>query len=97
VVSQDRHFFHKWKVTEVVPVKRIAYAWTFDNYPGASTSTFDLSANGDSTTLKLTVVVTVSFPEDIPEFQRESCVAGWEYFIGQRLRSYLATAQPEAS
>jgi uncharacterized protein YndB with AHSA1/START domain len=97
VKSENRHFLHKWQVTEVVPMKRIAYNWTFDNYPGASTSIFDLSSQGASTTLTLTVVVTESFPEGIPEFQRDSCVAGWEYFIGQRLRSYLALAQPEAS
>ncbi len=45
---------------------------------------FELSKHDDSTKLKLTHSVRESFPEDIPEFSGESCIAGWEFFLGQR-------------
>jgi hypothetical protein len=30
-----------------------------------------------------------SFPGHIPEFKRESCLAGWQYFIRERLKKFL--------
>jgi uncharacterized protein YndB with AHSA1/START domain len=89
VKSQNRDFLHMWKVTEVVPIKKITYNWKYDGYPGDSFVTFELSRQNDFTMLKLTVDVQESFPEDIPEFTRESCIAGWEFFIKERLKEYL--------
>jgi hypothetical protein len=37
----------------------------------------------------LTVEVLEDFPDDIPEFRRESCIGGWNYFINHRLKEYL--------
>lgn len=39
--------------------------------------------------LKLTHQVMESFPQDIPEFLRESGVKGWNYFIGESLKKFL--------
>ena len=89
VKSQNRDFLHMWKVTEVVPIKKITYNWRFEDYPGDSSVTFELSRQNDFTMLKLTVDVQESFPEDIPEFTRESCIAGWEFFIKERLKEHL--------
>jgi uncharacterized protein YndB with AHSA1/START domain len=89
VRSQDRDFLHMWEVTEVVPLKRVAYDWRFDGYQGDSSVVFELFKEGDLTLLRVTVCVRESFPQDVPEFTRESCVAGWEYFIGQRLKRFL--------
>ena len=89
VKSQNRDFLHMWKVTEVVPIKKITYNWRFKDYPGDSFVTFELSRQDDFTMLKLTVDVQESFPDDIPEFTRESCIAGWEFFIKERLKDYL--------
>lgn len=90
VQSGGREFLHQWKVTEVVPRKRISYDWRFAGYPGESSAAFELFDNGKSTTLRLTVTVHEDLPEDIPEFKRESCVEGWKYFIKERLKEYLA-------
>ena len=89
VRSEERDFLHQWKVTEVVPPKKIAYDWRFDKYQGDSSVVFELLREGGATLLRLSVFVRESFPEDIPEFTRESCIAGWEYFIGQRLKDFL--------
>ncbi|MEW5923638.1 MAG: SRPBCC domain-containing protein [Candidatus Zixiibacteriota bacterium] len=92
VTSEGRNFLHMWRVTEVVPKRKIAYNWKFKEYPGDSFVVFELSGKGDSTRLKLTVNVTEDFPENIPEFTRESCIGGWEWFIKERLKEYLEKA-----
>ena len=89
VSSQGRDFLHMWRVTEVVPLQTIAYSWKFADYPGDALVVFELSKQDASTKLKLTCIVRESFPEDIPEFKRESCIGGWEYFIQKSLKEYL--------
>ena len=89
VKSGDRNFNHRWRVTEVVPLQKIAYNWSYDAYPGDAYVVFEIDETDSGTTLTLTNVVREDFPDDIPEFKRASCVGGWEYFIKQRLKAYL--------
>ena len=91
VQCEDRDFLHIWTVTEVVPRKRIKYDWQYEGHPGEAFVVFELSEQDDRTTLTLTNEVRQSFPDDIPEFQRESCADGWTYLIKQRLKDFLAT------
>ncbi len=94
VVSNNRDFLHLWKLTEVVPLKRIVYNWKYKGYDGNSYVSFELFDHKEGTLLKLTHTVTKNFPQDIEEFRRESCVAGWEYFIQNRLKSFLTKSLP---
>lgn len=89
VKSGDREFLHLWEVTEVTPGKLIAYSWQYAKYPGKATARFELSESKLATKLTLTMLVHEDFPDDIPEFQRESCIGGWHYFLGERLKDYL--------
>jgi uncharacterized protein YndB with AHSA1/START domain len=89
VQSEEREFPHHWKITEVIPEKKIAYIWTFKGYPGVSKVSFDLFEQQEGTRLGVTATVIEPFPADIPEFKRESGVAGWTYFIKERLKSFL--------
>ena len=89
VTNEGREFPHLWKVIEVAPLKKISYEWRFGNYPGRGLVTFELTEQGGSTTLKVTNIVLDNFPDDVPEFERESCLGGWRYFIGQSLKEYL--------
>ena len=89
VQSGDRNFRHLWTVIDVLPRKMIAYNWKYQEYAGDSVVMFELFPQDDSTTLRLTHTVHVSFPEDIPEFTRESCIGGWTFFIGKRLKEHL--------
>jgi len=91
IENEGRVFPHKWKITEVVPLKKIAYSWNFEGYSGSSISEFELFKEKDLVKLRLTVIVLEDFPENIPEFKRESCIGGWNYFINQRLKEYLET------
>ena len=89
-VSFDgKRFIHQWKVTEVLPQRRIAYDWRYRGYPGDSRVTWELTSERHQSKLKLTVEGLETFPQDMPEFTRESCIQGWTYFIGERLKKYL--------
>ena len=95
--NEGRIFPHRWKVTKVVPLKTLEYNWKFDGYPGDSFVEFELFEQNDLSTLRLTARVVESFPDDVPEFTRESCLGGWRYFINQSLRTFLTgTAQSPA-
>jgi hypothetical protein len=37
--------------------------------------------------------VRETFPDDIPEFRRDSCIGGWEYLIQKSLKEYLEKAR----
>lgn len=89
VVSGDRIFPHLWKVTEVDPGRKITYNWKFEGYPGDSDVTFELIETGGGTKLRVSANVIDDFSDDIPEFRRESCLGGWQYFIQQSLKDYL--------
>ncbi|WP_114749718.1 SRPBCC family protein [Pleomorphovibrio marinus] len=90
VENESRVFPHLWRITEVEPGKRITYNWKYEGYAGNSFVTFELSGGDDCSKLTLTHQITESFPQDIPEFRRESCEEGWKWFIKQRLKDYLA-------
>ncbi|WP_299311952.1 SRPBCC domain-containing protein [uncultured Aquimarina sp.] len=91
VQVEDRNYTHCWKVIEVIPNKKITYTWQYEEYPGDASVTFELFDKQDKTTLKLSLNVTEDFPSNIPEFTRESCLGGWNYFIGERLKEYINT------
>lgn len=89
VQNEGRVFPHRWKVTAVVPGQSITYTWKYDNYAGDGAVTFELFEERNSVKLRLTLNIYEDFQEDIPEFTRESCIGGWDYFLGQRLKAYL--------
>jgi len=89
VENEGRNFLHIWKVAEVVPMKKIVCNWKYDGYSGDSFVVFELFEQNNLTKLRLTHKVLESFPQDIPEFSRESCVGGWTFFIRKSLKEYL--------
>ena len=89
VQSQGRIFRHLWKITEVIPNNKITYNWKYKGYPGDSFVRFELFKENNLTKIKLTTKIIESFPDEIPEFKRESCQTGWEYFIQKSLKEYL--------
>jgi uncharacterized protein YndB with AHSA1/START domain len=92
VDAGERSFLHQWKITKVTPKRLIEFNWKYGGYPGDSYVSFRLEQVNGSTKLTLTHTTTEDFPEDIPEFKRESGVAGWQYFIKDRLKEYLIKA-----
>lgn len=88
VTSSTRDFYHKWKVTEVILNKKIAYTWKYEDIEGESLSVFNIEEYESKTVLTISCFGLESFPNTIPEFTRESCLAGWTYFT-ERLKNYL--------
>jgi uncharacterized protein YndB with AHSA1/START domain len=89
VKSGERTFTHIWKITEVIPYKKISYTWKFEEYPGEGLSIFELTTENNTTHLKLESQVLTPYPKDIPEFKRESGEAGWDYLINKNLVEFL--------
>lgn len=89
VRSGERDFVHLWQVTEAVRLRRITCDWRYEGYTGAMRVAFDLLEDRGEIRLRVTATVLEDFPEDIPEFRRENCIGGWEYFINGRLKEFL--------
>ena len=89
VQSGERNFLHLWEIIDVDQGKKIVYDWRYQEYTGIGKLTFELEEKNGQTVLKLTNEGLESFPADIPEFTKESCVGGWTYFIKERLKTYL--------
>ena len=89
VENEGRKFTHQWEIIEVIPKKRIVYSWQYKEYPGEGKVYFDISEESDTVKLTLTNVGLETFPDTIPEFKRASCEGGWNYFIKNRLKSFL--------
>lgn len=89
VDTGERDFPHVWRITEVVPKRLISYDWRYDGYAGNQLVTFELLDEGNQSKLRLTATVRQSFQEGIPEFTREACLGGWQYFIQHRLKAFL--------
>jgi uncharacterized protein YndB with AHSA1/START domain len=90
VVHDGKVFPHIWKVTEVVPGKKISYEWKFGNYPGNSLVSFELFKDDDKTRIVLTHDKLETFQGDIhPELGRHNFVQGWTHFIGTALKEFI--------
>ncbi|MFT3754090.1 MAG: SRPBCC domain-containing protein [Paludibacter sp.] len=89
VEANGKHYLHQWKITEVEPEKRITYNWKFEGYTGESAVTFELAGEDGHTKLTLTNYEIDSFPQDNPDFSKESATEGWNYFIRERLKDFL--------
>lgn len=90
IEHNDKTFTHQWTILTAQPHEILAYDWSYKEYKGLGLVTFKLDEQGDETTLTLTNNVLEDFPDDMEEFTRESCIAGWNYFIKERLAKYLS-------
>ena len=86
---ENRVFPHVWRLTEVIPGKGFTIDWSYSGYPGRAMVRFELFEDEGKTRLKLINEVTEDFPDNIPEFTRESCLQGWTWFIRDSLKNYL--------
>ena len=89
VQAHDKNYLHIWKVTQVVPKRKIVYNWKYGGYPGDSFVIWELTSEDNLTKLKLTCEGLETFPQDNPDFSRESCIEGWTFFLCKRLKTFL--------
>ncbi len=87
IYNEGRTFTHQWSVLDVKPNDTITYSWQYPEYPGRSQSKFSIVESDQGTSITLSCTGLETFPDDIPEFTRESCEGGWNYFLN-RLKDY---------
>ena len=97
VRHDEKDYLHIWKVTEVVPGKKITYNWKLGGRPGDSFVTFELFVEGNKTKLKLTHKGLETFaPESNPDLARGNFVQGWTHF-SSALKQFVEGAQEPPS
>jgi len=89
-------YHHLCKITEVIPQKKLAYAWRYEGYQGDSLVTFELFADGNKTRLKLTHEGFETFPK-LPAFAKANFMAGWTEIIGSSLKEFVEKTQKGTS
>ena len=82
-------YIHHCEVKEVILLKKISYSWRYEGIPGKSLVTFELTPEGNKTTLKLTHTGLDTFVTDSPDFADGSFATGWAFIIGKSLLEYL--------
>ena len=89
VYSSGKLFTHIWQITDVQPLKKLSYSWQYKEYQGKATIHFIIEETPNGVQLEVLTENFSSFPKDIAEFKYESCLAGWNYFIKERLPAYI--------
>lgn len=87
--NTGQKYIHICRVTEVIPQQKLQYSWLYENQPGESLVTFELSQINEATKIKLTHSGIHTFPKDNPDMAKESFSAGWNEIIGNLLPHYL--------
>jgi uncharacterized protein YndB with AHSA1/START domain len=87
--QKGEKYIHLCKVTEVIPMKKLSYSWTYKDYPGYSVVSFELFEEGKQTRVKLTHAGLESFPQNNPDFAKESFAGGWTQLITKHLKEYV--------
>ena len=82
-------YLHLCRVTDIEPLKKIAYTWRYDGYEGDSHVSFDLIDEGGKTRLRITHGGLETFPV-IDSFKRTNFNEGWTYFLDKGLPDYLS-------
>lgn len=83
----DKPNTHLCQVTEVIPERKIAYSWRYDETDGESLVTFELFPEGENTRLRLTHAGLETFSLELR--QKKNFEAGWNYYIHTALKDFL--------
>jgi len=89
VDAGERQFMHLWEIVEVKLKSTIVYDWRYEGYIGQGNVKFELEDVDGGSILVVTSAGMESFPQDVPEFSRESCEGGWKYFINEKLVEFV--------
>jgi len=88
--KEGEKYVHLCKVMEVIKEKKITYSWRYEGYEGNSFVTFELSAEGEKTKLKLTHAGLETFPATASNaFAKENFTEGWTYITGTSLQQFV--------
>ena len=88
--TEEHQYLHLCEVKEVIRERKISYTWRYENDPGESLVTWELSPDGDKTRLVLKHEGVETFASDNPDFDRKNFVQGWNDIVLNSLKNYLA-------
>lgn len=93
VVSNGQTFTHQWEILSIVACSSMTHTWEYQEYEGKAIICFSIEETASKGIVELHIKMDIveSFPTNVIEFKTESCIAGWNYFISERLVSYLAS------
>ncbi|MGK4569163.1 SRPBCC family protein [Flavobacterium sp. 3HN19-14] len=80
--SDDKKWMHICKVTQLIPVKKIAYTWRYEGQPGNSEISFELFDEGEKTRLLLIHTGLESFADAGSGFSEKQLHNGVDLFYG---------------
>jgi len=87
--SEEQKYLHICKIKEVVPNAKLSYSWRYEDVDGNSVVTFELTKTGEDTLLRLTHEGVETFPQNKPDFRRNSFEKGWNDIIRIYLKEYV--------
>ena len=87
--NTGRKYMHICNITEVIPLKKLQYSWTYQEVEGYTIVTFELFEEGDQTRLRFSHEGLETFPQDNADFGVESFTKGWTYLIGTALKTFV--------
>ena len=85
---------HHCKITEVIQGKKLAHTWRYAGYEGDSLVTFELTAEGKKTRVKLTHEGLDSFPK-VAAFAKANFAEGWTQIVGTSLKEFVENESSE--
>jgi uncharacterized protein YndB with AHSA1/START domain len=87
--SDGTVYIHLCEVTELIPGRKLTHSWRYEGIEGMSYVTWELHPEAEKTRLKLTHAGLETFPQNKPDFARESFAAGWTQIVATNLLKYL--------
>jgi uncharacterized protein YndB with AHSA1/START domain len=90
--SDDKIYHHICKIVEVVPNKKLKYSWRYEGFEGMSYVTFELFEEGKTTTVKLTHEGLETFPQNNPDFAKESFMQGLDLYTWYFAQKFFGKA-----
>jgi uncharacterized protein YndB with AHSA1/START domain len=85
--KDDEEFHIECKITELEKNKKLAYTWTYDEYPLDTLVTIELTGDKDTTKVKL--VHTGWKATENEKVSRENHQQGWNHFVAVKLKNYV--------
>lgn len=68
---------------------KLAFSWSYDEFPDERIVTFELFDLGESCKVRLIHSGLENISADQDEFSYEDAVEGWEILIGRQLKEHL--------
>jgi uncharacterized protein YndB with AHSA1/START domain len=88
--TETRQYLHICRITEVIPIQKLCYTWSYDGIPGITELCFEIiPIEGNFSKLKLSHAGFETFPTDNSDLEPKNFDQGWEYILGTSLKNYL--------